>query len=204
MVNAQFAFQINLHTQCSKKCAFWKVGIGNTTCLYCFWLHKMYFVTDIYIQNVRKVRLHLSHANKTQMRSTIFFHYRPMCSPRNAAQFDTRFGVPDTWCFRVPHGTFAHTNFSRSVSCWTQVHDPRFIRVGRAPQCCPTPGCRFALCQSRPNHPTAWEWKNLFDWPDSATSMLPNEPRSRLDRPRDLMWRRRRKATITWCDTDLN
>ena len=52
-------------------------------------------------------------------------NYISMCSPHNAAHFDTRLGVSDTRRFGVAHGTFAHTDFSRSASCWTLVHGQR-------------------------------------------------------------------------------
>ena len=131
--------------------------------------------------------------------TAFFFQYMPMCSPRNAAQFDTCFGVPDTRCPRVAHWTFARTDFSRSASCWRQVHDPRFrAPAGEFPTGSPAdsgrasspvlfhPVAALPSASPDPTIPTVWEWRNLLDWPDSATFMVPNYPKSGLDRPREL------------------
>ena len=56
-----------------------------------------------------------TYVNKTQQRSPFFLNYMHMCSPRNAAHFNTRFGVPDTRRFSVARGTFAHTATSAAL-----------------------------------------------------------------------------------------
>ena len=153
------------------------------------------------LKSVRKVRLHLSYVNKTQQRSPLFPNCMPMCSPCNAAQFDTRFGVSDTRRFGVAHGTFANTDFSRSASCWTLVHGStlpsscwisfhRFssgFRSGGLPGVSPTLVAAAPCASPDPTIPTVWECRNSFDRPDSATSMFPTNPWSGLHGPRDLM-----------------
>ena len=142
----------------------------------------------------------LSYANKTQKRSPFLFHYMPMCSPRNAAQFDTCFAVPDARCFRVAHGTFAHTDFSRSASCWTQVHDPRFgaptgefstgspADSGRASSpVLSHPRRRFALCQPRPNHHHDLGMEKFVRLARFRDIHVSKRPEVGVDRPRDLM-----------------
>ena len=151
----------------------------------------------------RKVRLHLSYVNETTeiaiflelhanvlttQCSTLRYPFRRaryqtlQRSPRNICSYRLQ-----PLCQLLDAGARLHAAERLLDNFRQALHR---IQVGRAPRCKSHPRRRFALCQSRSNHPNGLgmeNWRDSFNRPNLATSMFPDDPRSGMDRPRDLM-----------------